>query len=226
MQPGVDVKRKLESAFPKKQASVLAEVITDAYSELVKTSDFNELKEIVKELAEAQNRTEARVEELAEAQKRTECEVGELAKEMRGLARGQKQLQRQVGGLSNTVGYDLEDKAYPILPALLKRDFGIEVGRLYRRFLVYPDGRDDEVNIYGEGIRNGQRVYVIGEAKAQLGRRDVDSFLRRLKRVREFLDAELIPVLLTYAVHPKVEQYAADKGLKLYWSYDLVQQGI
>ncbi len=219
MQAAVDVKRKLEGAFPKKQANVLAEVITDAYSELVKTSDFNELKGIVKELAESQR-------ELAEAQKHTEYEVGKLAKEMRSLARCQKDLQRQVGGLSNTVGYELEDKAYPVLPALLKRDFGVEVGRLYRRFLVYPDGRDDEINIYGEGARNGERVYVIGEAKAQLGRRDVDSFLRRLKRVREFLGAELIPVLLSYAVHPKVEQYVADKGLKLYWSYDLAQQGI
>ena len=64
MQPAIDMKRKLEAAFPKKQAVILAEVITDAYSELVKTSDFNELKGIVKELAEAQK-------ELTQAQNRT-----------------------------------------------------------------------------------------------------------------------------------------------------------
>ncbi|MBW1677808.1 MAG: hypothetical protein JRJ79_14690 [Deltaproteobacteria bacterium] len=147
----------------------------------------------------------------------------ELAKDIRGLTRSHKDLQRQVGGISNTIGYELEDKSYPILPALLKRDFGAEVGRLYRRFLLYPDGRDDEINIYGEGKRNGQKVYVIGEAKARLGRRDVDRFVRMLKRVQAFLDAELIPLVLTYAVHPKVEEYAATKGLKIYWSYDLQQ---
>ncbi len=49
--------------------------------------------------------------------------------------------------------------------------FGIEVDKLYRRFLLYPDGKDDEVNIYGEGKREGKKVYTIGEAKPQLGRR-------------------------------------------------------
>ena len=75
MQASTDIRKKFESVFKKNQAGVLAEVITDAYSELVKTSDFNELKGIVKELAEAQNRTEARVEELVQAQSRTEARV-------------------------------------------------------------------------------------------------------------------------------------------------------
>ena len=175
----------------------------------VTRQDFNELKGIVRELAEAQKRTEAGLEA--------------LTNEVRTLTRSHKELQRQVGGISNTIGYGLEDKAYPILPNLLKRDFGLEVDRLYRRFLIYPDGKDDEVNIYGEGKRDGQKVYVIGEAKAQLGRRDVDRFLRMLKRVQIFLSAELIPLLLTYAVHPKVEQYAVSNGLKIYWSHDLQQ---
>ena len=41
--------------------------------------EFHSLPAIVRELAEAQKRTEARVEELAEAQKRTEARVEELA---------------------------------------------------------------------------------------------------------------------------------------------------
>jgi len=81
-----NVKGRLKRVFSEEQASVLAEIIVKARDELVKVSDFNELKEIVrdlaksqKELAEAQKRTEARVEELAEAQKRTEARVEELA---------------------------------------------------------------------------------------------------------------------------------------------------
>ena len=58
MQTAGDIKEKLEAVFKKDQANVLAEVISDAYRELVKTDDFNELKGIVKELAEAQKRTE------------------------------------------------------------------------------------------------------------------------------------------------------------------------
>ncbi len=54
----IEIKRKLKNVFNAQQADVLADVITAAYSDLVKTSDFNELKSIVKELAEAQRRTE------------------------------------------------------------------------------------------------------------------------------------------------------------------------
>ncbi|MGQ9748920.1 MAG: hypothetical protein ACUVR9_04960, partial [Desulfosoma sp.] len=45
----------------------------------VTREDFDDLKQVVRELAEAQKRTEARVEELAEAQKRTELRLEELA---------------------------------------------------------------------------------------------------------------------------------------------------
>ena len=47
--------------------------------DMVTKVEFGELREIVKELAEAQKRTEVKVEELAEAQKRTEVKVEELA---------------------------------------------------------------------------------------------------------------------------------------------------
>jgi hypothetical protein len=45
----------------------------------VRRQDFDELRDVVRALAEAQKRTEQRVEELAEAQKRTEQRVEELA---------------------------------------------------------------------------------------------------------------------------------------------------
>jgi hypothetical protein len=75
--PGI--RQKLEEVFNPRQATVLAEVVEAAYSDLVKTGDFNELKAIVRDLAQAQTRTELCVEELAEAQKRTEQELRALA---------------------------------------------------------------------------------------------------------------------------------------------------
>ena len=51
--------QKFKTAFEVDQAAMLAEVLTDAYTDLVNTSDFNELKEIVRDLAQAQQRTEA-----------------------------------------------------------------------------------------------------------------------------------------------------------------------
>ena len=77
---------RLNQVFAPNQADTPAEAIVDAYSALVNTSDFNELKEIVRDWAQAQNLTEARVEELAQAQNRlaqaqnrTEMRMEELA---------------------------------------------------------------------------------------------------------------------------------------------------
>jgi myosin heavy subunit len=70
--------RRFERVFNKDQANVLAKSITEAYSDLVKTGDFNELKGLVRDLAVAQNRTEAKVEKLITAQQRTETRVEEL----------------------------------------------------------------------------------------------------------------------------------------------------
>ncbi|MDR5640289.1 MULTISPECIES: hypothetical protein [unclassified Thermosynechococcus] len=80
------LEEKLRAAFSPEQAHLLAEVIREAYDDLVKAKDFNELKAIVADLAQAQKRTEERVDqltvtvaELAQAQKRTEERVEELA---------------------------------------------------------------------------------------------------------------------------------------------------
>ena len=110
----VEIKRKLQTVFDEQQARVLAEVVIDAYTDLVKTSDFNELKGIVKELAkeqkalaEAQKRTEQRVAELAEAQQRTEQRVAELAEAQKRteqrvleLAEAQKRTEQRVEELA------------------------------------------------------------------------------------------------------------------------------
>ncbi len=74
-----EMKARLTQVFSEPQATVLTDVVHSSYRDLVHTSDFNELKEIVRDLAAAQKRTELRVEELAAAQHRTELSVEELA---------------------------------------------------------------------------------------------------------------------------------------------------
>ena len=119
------MREKLGRVFVGQQAEVLSEVIYDAYHDLVRADDFNELKGIVKELAHAQQRTEQRVEDLAEAQQhlaeaqqRTEQRVEDLAEAQQHLAEAQQhlaeaqqhtehalqQLTRQVDGLARQMG--------------------------------------------------------------------------------------------------------------------------
>ena len=184
----------------------------------------------VEELAEAQKRTESRVEELAEAQKRTESRVEELAEAqkkteeiLQGVIKEQKNMRKEIGGLSATIGYTLENRAISKLPGLLKTDHGIRIDIMDRRFIEYPDGKEEEVNIYGEGRVNGERVYVVGESKSQLGRKDVDRFKRRLERLKKYLGAPIIPVIVTHMARPRIERYAlqAIEGLLIYRSYQL-----
>ncbi|ODS34553.1 MAG: hypothetical protein SCARUB_00288 [Candidatus Scalindua rubra] len=243
MQYTADRKRKLEKVFDKKQVTALVEVIEEAYSELVKSGDFNELKGIVKDLAEAQKRTEIKVEELAEAQKRTEIKVEELAEaqkrteikveelveaqkrtetELYKLIQEHKKTREQVGGLSTTVGYTIENESYKALPGLLKRDYGIVIrGRLKRQYIKYNKGKYIEINIIGEASRNGKGITIIGEGKSQLSKKGVNEFIRKkLERV-EGVYKDIFPILITHMIsEPDVEEYAKKKGITLYYSYD------
>ncbi len=129
-----------------------------------------------------------------------------------------------VGGLSDTVGYGLEDKAYPYLPRLLKQDFNIETQEpLYRRFVTDKTRQQIKVNLFCSAIRDGKPVHVIGEAKSQLSKSKIDKFIRKkLKRLEGTYPA-LFPILITYmASEPDVEAYAVQQGIHLYYSYQFV----
>ena len=69
----------------------------------VTREDFRELKGIVKELANAQKRTEERLEELAEAQKKTEKRIDTLAQKVEELAEAQKKTEKRVDTLAQKV---------------------------------------------------------------------------------------------------------------------------
>ena len=230
-----DLKQTMDPAAAEK----IVEVIGSVYEELrnsVTKIEFNELKEIVRDLAEAQKRTEARMEELVGAQAKTEVRVGELAA---GLSRLEKtvedlvgemkrvkvtiqDMRQEIGGLSHAVGYGLEDKSYVGLPPVLKRDHSIVVeGRLKRGFLEINRNKFIEINIWGHGEQNGNPVEIVGEAKTQLKKRDVDKFVQTLENLKPHVGRPIYPLFLTYQTSPAVSQYTKDKGIDLYFTYDL-----
>jgi len=186
----------------------------------------------VEELAEAQKRTEARVEELAEAQKRTEARVEELAEaqkrteeEVRQLAKGLRETRQMVGGLSDTVGYVLEDRAIHSLPDILAEKAGVTVeSGLERTFIQHADGRTSELNIFGHGTNAaGDAVTILGEAKARLSTRHVDGLLKLARRLREdgLLQGEPLLLLVTYSATPRAAEHARAKDVLVVPSYTL-----
>jgi DNA repair exonuclease SbcCD ATPase subunit len=95
---------KITPGLKKKIIEIVDERIREAH---VTKEDFSELKAIVRELAEAQKRTEIKVEELAEAQKRTEERLEELAEAQKRteqrveeLAEAQKRTEQRVEELA------------------------------------------------------------------------------------------------------------------------------
>jgi hypothetical protein len=73
--------------------------------------------------------------------------LAKLADTVRCLIGDHQRTREMFGGLSDTVGYGLEDRAIARLPILLRSEHDLEVeGRLVRRFVEYPEGgRPDQL---------------------------------------------------------------------------------
>ena len=208
----------------------ILEAIELQYEELsqqVTKTEFNELKEIVARLAEAQERTDCRLEELAKAQERTERRLEELAKaqkktekELAKLIGEHKVTRERLEGLSDTVGYTLENHAYKGLPKILK-DMGITVeGRLIRKYLVVGD-RERQVNIFGEARRDGERMLILGEAKVRPSKKEINRFMGLCRRMAEEKDMPIFKVFVAHDFPPKIEAYIREKDILPVWSYEL-----
>ena len=74
----------------------------------------------------------------------------------------------------------------------------------------------------GEMLKEmGRGVVILGEAKTQLKKRDVDSFCKTVEKIKDLTGKEIFPVLITYQSSPKVIKLAEERGIKLYFSYEL-----
>lgn len=195
---------------------------------LLIAEDMQALPGIVRDLAEAQRRTEERltrleetVAALAEAQRRTEAQVAALAEAQRRTERALKRLSRQVGGLSETVGGDIEDIAYIVQHDVLKREFGWQVGLLERSWQTW-DGQPEEVNVFGQASDPAQPervIWIVGEAKHNLTAKEVDRFIGQVERARRHLEGEVFAVCFCYRARPEVQQMVRDAGLRMVFSY-------
>ncbi|MEW5987579.1 MAG: hypothetical protein AB1791_13180 [Chloroflexota bacterium] len=288
--------RRFERVFTPPQATALAEVIIASYSDLVKTSDFNELKAIVKDLAEAQKRTEVKVGELVVAQERTEVQLNALAAaqertevQLNALAAAQERtevrlnalavaqertearldtlaaaqertearldtlaaaqerlteaqerteasldkltqvvtgLGQELGGLSRSVSYALENEAYRALPAYLQARHGLTLDER----IVRTEIEGQEINFFARGRRNGSLICLVGETKLQLderrtSRREAEKAFAQLDNRAEIVqkaypDCQVVRLLITHYARPSVLKLAQERGILLVQSFE------
>ncbi len=225
--------RRFEHVFDKRQAFVLAKSITEAYSDLVKTSDFNELKSIVQDLAIAQQK-------LAIAQQKLTVSQQEMAVSQQEMAVSQQEMNinvskmaqtisgmgNELGGLSRTMSYALENEAFRVLPAYLKKHFDIIV---QSRFVRTEIG-GEEIDFYAHGEQNGSLVCIIGESKLKIDerrhsgkefRRIMNQLDRKVTAVQEDQpDCRIVRMLVTHYVRPSARQLLEDEGVLVVQSFD------
>lgn len=168
----------------------------------------------LEELAAAQARTEKRLEELAAAQTRTEERIDSLALQVQELAAAQarteerlEETRKEVGGLSMAVGYGLEDRVIPYMPFFAEKTYRMKVQVVDRRFIPCDEGQYEEVNIYVEGTSEEGHCFLIGECKAQPGKKDADRFAKKLARLSTKLNGKIFPLFVGYLFSPEVEEY-------------------
>ncbi len=244
----VKIKLKLQMGKQKKDIKITPELIEEVaklvYERIrvtyVERDDFEELKGIVRQLsqnvlslAEAQRKTQEEfvlfremteenfrrvweaINQLAEAQRRTEERLNQLIAE-------HQRTREILAGISDTVGYGLEDKVMLYMKEFAKDEYGIEAEAVGRRNIVYPDGRYDEVNIYIEGRRDGEKVYVIGECKSRPSKSEVDKLVKKRERLRNYLNADVYAFIVGYHFTPEVELYLQEEhpDVKVFRSYE------
>ncbi len=211
----------------------------------VTRQDFDQLNRTVGELAQAQARTEERMggletamQQLAQAQARTEERVGRLEEgqialqqsqaamqaAIRDLAEAQARTEAAIGRLGEDIGFGLEDVARLLLPPYLQKHYGIHLEgpageELQRRFFLLPDQPPLEINLYGEGQRDGRRAVVLGEAKARIGGGVVKDFADVLAQVEPLVEGEVWRVMFGYYIHPSAQPVAQEYQILLIASY-------
>ena len=201
-----EIRGRLVRAFPENQADLLAEVLVESHAELVNRADFHKLTEVVYDLGEAQKRTEMRVEEMQVTMQAMQASQQEMQGSLQAMQASQQEMQRavtdlakQVGGLSNTVGANLEDFACDLVPELLEKYWRFVTVSAGPEEITTADGVGREFDVVVRGTIDGRPVTVLCETKATVSTAEVSKFLRIVEKVREAYPGEDIrPLFFGY----------------------------
>ena len=189
-----------------------------------------EMQAAIQALAEAQRRTEERLERLettvqrlAEAQQRTEERLAQVTRTVEKLVQSVDQLHRTVGSLSEDIGFGLEGIARVTLPGYLERHEDIHLqgplGEELQPWIIGPEGREIEFDLYGTGTQDGQDIIILGEVRSRIYSDDVRRFVERVEQVKDDLPAKAVPVMFGYIIHPVAREKAQELGVLLVASY-------
>ena len=178
----------------------------------------------IQELAQAQARIEEQMGRLEEGQVALQQGQAAMQAAIHELAQAQARTEVTIGSLAENIGFGLEDIARLLLPPYLHKHYGIHLEgppgeELQRRFFPLPDQPPLEINLYGEGQRDGRKAIVLGEAKSRIGGGVVKDFADLLAQVEPLVEGEVWRVMFGYYIHPSSQPVGQEHHILLIASY-------
>jgi len=199
------MREQLLEGFPEPQADLMARVFVSAHDELVTKAELNELTAVMRDLAEAQKRTDEKMRDLAEAQKRTD-------EAQRRTVWAVKDLAKQVGGLSAALGGSLEDFACDLVPELLEKYWAMVVESAGPEDVTVGD-EPREFDVVVRGRIEGRPVAVVCETKATVSAKEVKRFLGLVGKLKEARPGDDIrPLFFGYKAERRARELIVASG--------------
>lgn len=100
-----------------------------------------------------------------------------------------------------------QPKPSVVLPGYLHRHLGIEMAEFERRSF-HLDGEEAEVNLFAEGTMEGRKVTILGEVKAGIHAREVETFQGTLSKVLPAIQGKAGKVMFGYFFRPEASELA------------------
>jgi len=176
------------------------------------TTTIDDIRQILKELAQSQQKLNQSQQELSQAQQ-------ELSQAQQETDKQINRVSRQIGELGNRLGEFVEWQVRPAVVRLFQ-ERGIDVHEFHPGISVKRDNEGLEVDLLVVNDRDA----ILVEVKSKLTQRDVDEHLQRLAKFKRlmprFRDVKALGAVAAMVVPDEVASYAYRQGL-----FVLVQSG-
>jgi hypothetical protein len=183
------------------------------------TATIEDIRAILKELAQSQQELSQSQQELSQAQKELSQAQKETDKQIKETDKQINRVSKQIGELGNRLGEFVEWQVRPAVVRLFQ-ERGIDVHEFHPGISVKRDNEGLEIDLL---VVNDTDAILV-EVKSKLTQRDVDEHLQRLAKFKRlmprFRDVKALGAVAAMVVPNEVASYACRQGL-----FVLVQSG-
>ena len=160
---------------------------------------MQDMQATMRDMQTSQQEMQVTMRDMQESQQEMQVSLQTMQASQQEMQRAITDLAKQVGGLSNAVGANLEDFACDLVPELLEKYWRFVTVSAGPEELTTADGVGREFDVVVRGTIDGRPVTVLCETKATVSTTEVSKFLRIVEKVRAAYPGEDIrPLFFGY----------------------------